>query len=216
MGLVKFADALQLQNKLVEKRRLGSISDVLLSLQHPPTYTLGKRQTSENIISSPETIESIGAEVCYTDRGGDVTFHGPHQAILYPIISLRDSRLGARRYVEGLEDTMIELAAHYGVEAKGRIPKETGVWVEDRKLGAVGVKISGGGISSHGLAFNIDPDLSYFSHIIPCGIPNKLVTSLQRESSLELPDEGIITHKLIECFVKVFAFEDITWKEIDL
>lgn len=213
MGLVKYADALELQNKLIEHRRQSIIPDTLISLQHPPTFTLGKRRTIQNIISSPETLQSIGAEVHYSERGGDVTFHGPHQAVLYPIVSLRESKLGARRYVEGLEDTMIKLAALYGVEAKGRIAKETGVWVENRKIGAIGVRISGGGITSHGLAFNINPDLSFYSHIIPCGISDKPVSSLYRESPLELPDEDTITQQLIKSFVEIFAYEEVTWKE---
>ncbi|MCO5607669.1 hypothetical protein L7F22_061867 [Adiantum nelumboides] len=213
MGMVKYLDALELQNKLVEHRRQGNIPDILLSLQHPPTFTLGKRRTVHNIISPPEVLQSIGAEVHFTERGGDVTFHGPHQAILYPIISLRESKLGARRYVEGLEDTMIKMAALFKVEAKGRMAKETGVWVENRKIGAIGVKISSGGISSHGLAFNINPDLNFFSHIIPCGIPNKQVTSLCKESPLQLPDEDTITQQLIKSFVEVFSYEEVSWKD---
>ncbi|MCO5564987.1 hypothetical protein L7F22_018657 [Adiantum nelumboides] len=213
MGMVKYLDALELQNKLVEQRRQGNIPDILLSLQHPPTFTLGKRRTVHNIISSPEVLQSIGAEVHFTERGGDVTFHGPHQAILYPIISLRESKLGARRYVEGLEDTMIKMAALLKVEAKGRMAKETGVWVENRKLGAIGVKISSGGISSHGLAFNINPDLNFFSHIIPCGIPDKQVTSLCKESPLQLPDEDTITQQLIKSFVEVFSYDEVSWRD---
>eukprot|EP00249_Psilotum_nudum_P015349 c25281_g1_i1 orf=86-598(+) len=143
MGLTAFSEALHIQNRLIEQRRLGSIPDTLLSLQHPPTFTLGRRRTVHNLLASPATLQSIGAQVHYTERGGDVTFHGPHQAVLYPILCLRELKLGARRYVESLEDTMIQLAARYGVEAKGRIPGETGVWVENRKLGAIGVRISG-------------------------------------------------------------------------
>lgn len=213
MGLVKYIDALQLQSKLVEQRRQGSIPDTLLSLQHPPIFTLGKRRTVHNIISTPEVLQSVGAEVHYTERGGDVTFHGPRQAILYPIVSLRESKLGARRYVEGLEDTMIKLCALYKVEAKGRMVKETGVWVENRKIGAIGVRISSGGISSHGLAFNIDPDLSFYSHIIPCGIPDKQVSSLYKESPIQLPDEDTITQQLIKSFAEVFSYEEVIWKD---
>eukprot|EP00250_Pteridium_aquilinum_P004308 c14527_g1_i1 orf=242-922(+) len=214
MGLIKYGEALELQNKLVELRRQGSISDTLISLQHPPTFTLGKRRTVQNIISSPDVLQSIGAEVHFSERGGDVTFHGPHQAVLYPIVSLRESKLGARRYVEGLEDTMIKAAALYKVEAKGRMAKETGVWVENRKIGAIGVRISGGGIASHGLAFNINPDLSFYSHIIPCGIPDKQVSSLYKESPLELPNEDTITQQLINSFVEVFLYDDVVWKEM--
>lgn len=112
---------------------------------------------------------AIGAKLHYTQRGGDITYHGPHQAILYLIISLRDIGFGARKYVEKLELTMIELASMYGVKAQTGQRCETGVWVDNRKIGAIGVRISSG-ITSHGLAFNVDPDLSYFKHIVPCGI----------------------------------------------
>ncbi|KAK2973028.1 hypothetical protein RJ640_001551 [Escallonia rubra] len=111
----------------------------------------------------------MGAELHYTQRGGDITFHGPHQAILYPIISLRDIGHGARNYVEKLESSMIELASLYGVKARAGQAGETGVWVGERKIGAIGVPISSG-ITSHGLAFNIDPDLSYFKHVVPLQI----------------------------------------------
>ncbi|KAJ1402850.1 Octanoyltransferase, conserved site [Sesbania bispinosa] len=114
----------------------------------------------------------IGAELHYTQRGGDITFHGPHQAILYPIVSLREMGLGARRFVEKLELTMIDLAGLYGVKACPGQSGETGVWVGERKIGAIGVRISNG-ITSHGIAFNIDPDLTYFRHIVPCGITDK-------------------------------------------
>ncbi|KAI6685920.1 hypothetical protein NL676_031833 [Syzygium grande] len=133
----------------------------------------------------------MGAELYYTQRGGDITFHGPHQAILYPIISLRDIGLGARKYVEKLELTMIELASLYGARACPGQSGETGVWVGDRKIGAIGVSISNG-ITSHGLAFNINPDLNYFKHIVPCGIEDKEVTSLKRETDMVLPTEEVI------------------------
>lgn len=141
-----------------------------------------------------------------------MTFHGPHQAILYPIISLRESGLGARRYVENLEDTMIKLAAVYGIQAQRGVKGETGVWVSNRKIGAIGVRISSG-ITSHGLAFNIDPDLTFFSHIVPCGIPDKEVTSLRKESQMTLPEENVIIDSLVDCFIDVFGIQDVTYKE---
>ncbi|URE31201.1 hypothetical protein MUK42_25526 [Musa troglodytarum] len=143
----------------------------------------------------------MGAELHYTERGGDITFHGPRQAILYPIVSLRDIGFGARNYVEGLESVMIEVASFYGVNAHAGKTGETGVWVGDRKIGAIGVRISSG-ITSHGLAFNIDPDLSYFKHIVPCGIPDKGVTSLKTETQKELPPDEVIHEQLIHCFAK--------------
>lgn len=212
MGIVKYLNALKLQEELVKKRQMGIIPDALLCLQHPPTYTLGKRRTDHNLLVSQTDLENMGAELHYTERGGDVTFHGPHQAILYPIISLRESGLGARRYVENLEDTMIKLASVYGIQAQRGMKGETGVWVSNRKIGAIGVRISSG-ITSHGLAFNIDPDLTFFSHIVPCGIPDKEVTSLRKESQMTLPEENVITDSLVDCFIDVFGIQDVTYKE---
>lgn len=212
LGIVNYLDALKLQEKLILDRKSHRICDTLLSLQHPPTYTVGKRRTDHNLLIPQPDLERIGAELHYTQRGGDITFHGPHQAILYPIISLRDIGLGARSYVEKLELTMIELAALYGVKACPGRKCETGVWVEERKIGAIGVRISGG-ITSHGLAFNIDPDLTYFRHIVPCGIKDKDVTSLRRETDSVLPAEAIIQEQLVSCFAKNFGYSSLIWKE---
>ncbi|KAF6161482.1 hypothetical protein GIB67_009361 [Kingdonia uniflora] len=205
MGIVSYMDGLKFQEKLLSDRKFGKIPDTLLSLQHPPTYTLGKRRTDHNLLIPKADLHKMGAELHYTQRGGDITFHGPHQAILYPIISLRDSGLGVRKYVENLELVMIELASLYGVSARVGGKCETGVWVGDKKIGAIGVRISSG-ITSHGIAFNIDPDLNYFDHIVPCGIAGKGVTSLRRETEMILPSEEIIHEELVSCFAKVFGF----------
>lgn len=213
---MRYKEALTLQKKLVELRRVGDICDTLLSLQHPPTFTVGKRQTLHNLLSSPGTLETLGAEIHSTERGGDITFHGPRQAVLYPIISLREMKLGVRRYVEGLEDTMIKVSSLYGVSARGRMEKETGVWVEDRKIGAIGVRVSSGSITSHGLAYNIDPDLSYYKHIVPCGIPDKEVTSLSKEILPDVVEEELVTEQLIQSFVEQFGFESCKGSIIDV
>lgn len=205
MGIVSYREALHLQEKLVSARKASEIPDTLLSLQHPPTYTLGKRRTDHNLLIPESDLEKLGAELHYTERGGDITFHGPNQAILYPIISLRDIGIGARKYVEKLEQTMIEMAGLYGVRARAGEKGETGVWVGDRKIGAIGVRISSG-ITSHGLAFNVDPDLSYFKHIVPCGIADKDVTSLRRETVEVLPSQEVVEEQLISCFVKLFGY----------
>ncbi|XP_054777449.1 octanoyltransferase LIP2, mitochondrial isoform X1 [Prosopis cineraria] len=212
LGIVNYSDALKLQEKLALDRKSHRICDTLLSLQHPPTYTVGKRRTDHNLLIPQSELEQIGAELHYTQRGGDITFHGPRQAILYPVMSLRELRLGARSYVEKLELTMIELAALYGVKARPGQAGETGVWVEERKIGAIGVRISSG-ITSHGLAFNIDPDLTYFKHIVPCGIIDKEVTSLRRETGLVLPAEEIIQEQLVSCFARNFGYSSLVWKE---
>lgn len=212
MGTVNYLEALKLQEKLAADRKALKITDTLLSLQHPPTYTVGKRETVHNLLIPDSELKSMGAELHYTQRGGDITFHGPQQAILYPIVSLRDIGLGARMYVEKLELTMIELASMYGVKAQAGQKCETGVWVEDRKIGAIGVRISSG-ITSHGLAFNMHPDLNYFKHIVPCGIVNKGVTSLKNETDVELPAEDVIQEQLIACFVRIFGYNDVVLKD---
>lgn len=212
MGVVKYSEGLKLQEKLVSDRKAGKIIDTLLSLQHPHTYTLGKRRTDHNLLVSESELKSMGAELHYAQRGGDITYHGPRQAILYPIINLRDVGFGARKYVEKLEQTMIELASLYGVKARAGESGETGVWVGESKIGAIGVRISSG-ITSHGLAFNIDPDLNYFKNIVPCGIADKEVTSLKNEVSIDLPKEEFIQEHLVSCFAKLFNYKDVIWKD---
>ncbi|CAN6883430.1 hypothetical protein Bca4012_069721 [Brassica carinata] len=212
LGTVNYLKSLKLQDKLVSERKANRIPDTLLSLQHPPTYTLGKRRTDHNLLIPEAELKSIGAELHYTQRGGDITFHGPHQAILYPILSLRSIGFGARSYVEALERSMIEFSSLYGVKARAGNKCETGVWVGDRKIGAIGVRISSG-ITCHGLAFNIDPDMKYFEHIVPCGIADKEVTSLRRETDAQLPSEEVIHEQLVTCLAKVFSYDDVVVKE---
>lgn len=212
MGIVNYLDALKLQEKLCSDRKTNKIPDTIVSLQHPPTYTLGKRRTYNNLLMPEADLKSIGAELHYSERGGDITFHGPRQAVIYPIISLRDIGFGARKYVETLELVMIELASLYGVIARPGIKGETGVWVGDKKIGAIGVRISSG-ITSHGLAFNIDPDLNFFKYIVPCGIVDKGVTSLRKETRLELPTDEVIQEQLIQCLARLLNYGCIQWRQ---
>ena len=181
-------------------------------------YTVGKRNTEHNILADPARLAELGVEIHRTRRGGDVTYHGPGQTVLYPVVHLRESRLGARAYVEGLEDVMIAAAASFGVRAFGRVPQMTGVWVGDKKLGAVGVRVSGG-VSTHGAAFNRDPDLRMFDDIVPCGLEGRAVTSLALE--LRERDEGdggekhtravrgVVEARLVEAFAEAFGYDDV-------
>ena len=216
LGVVRYGDALRLQERLVADRKAGRVGDLVLSLQHPPTYTLGKRRdkAERNLLATEAELNALGAELHRTERGGDVTFHGPRQAVLYPILSLRALGLGARSYVEGLEATMIQAAALHAVTARRGDPGETGVWVGDRKIGAIGVRISSG-FTWHGLAFNIDPDLGYFEHIVPCGIAGKGVTSLRREvpDEVELPTDEAIHDQLVRCLGRTLGFTDVEFKD---
>jgi lipoyl(octanoyl) transferase len=160
--------------------RAGGGSDYLFLLEHPPVITLGRNAATRNIVAAPAWLERMGFEIHETDRGGDVTYHGPGQLVGYPVLDLSD-RPDVRRYVGALEQAMIDVCADHGVEA-GRHPEHRGCWVGRKKIGAVGVHLSRW-ITSHGLAFNARPDLAHFQAIVPCGIadPRLGVTSLAAE-----------------------------------
>jgi lipoyl(octanoyl) transferase len=178
IGLVPYGDALELQRHLVEERRAGRVPDLLLLLQHPHVLTTGvKRGASHaNILATPDALRARGVEVFETGRGGDVTYHGPGQVVGYPIMDLRPDRCDVHRYVRDLEDVMIRVCDEYEITAT-RVPGLTGAWVGPEKIGAIGVRISRW-ITSHGFAFNVTTDLEYFRLIVPCGIPDRGVTSL--------------------------------------
>lgn len=175
-----YGEALQLQERLVDKRRAGEIPDQLLLLQHPPVITLGVRARSArtNVLATPEALASAGVELFETGRGGDVTYHGPGQLVGYPIVDLKPDRCDVHRYVRDIEEVMIRTAAAFGVTA-GRVSGLTGIWVGGEKLGAIGVRIAKW-ITSHGFAFNVTTDLARFGLIVPCGIADKGVTSLEK------------------------------------
>jgi len=186
LGMVTYADGLALQQTLVEDRRADRIPDTLVLLQHPHVLTLGvKRDAARaHVVASPDVLQARGVEVYEAGRGGDITYHGPGQLVAYPILDLRPDRQDVHRYVRDLEDVMIRLSAGYGLTA-GRIAGLSGTWIGDRKIGAVGIRISRW-ITSHGIAFNVTTDLSYFDLIVPCGIADKSVTSLARELGREV------------------------------
>jgi lipoyl(octanoyl) transferase len=177
---VPYAEALALQQRLVEERRAGAIPDQLLLLQHPPVITLGvkTRNSRANVVATPQALEAAGVEVHETGRGGDVTYHGPGQLVGYPIVNLKPDRCDVHRYVRDIEEVMIRMAASFGVTA-ARVNGLTGIWVGDAKLGAIGVRIARW-ITSHGFAFNVTTDLAHFGLIVPCGIADRGVTSLER------------------------------------
>jgi lipoyl(octanoyl) transferase len=180
LGLVPYADGLELQKRLVEERKHDSIPDQLLLLEHPPVITLGVKVRGDrsHVLATPAALESAGVELFESGRGGDVTFHGPGQLVGYPVLDLRPDRCDVHRYVRDLERVMIDAAAEFGVAA-GRVAGLTGAWVGQDKLAAIGVRISRW-ITSHGFAFNVSPDLSHFGLIVPCGIVDRGVTSLER------------------------------------
>lgn len=187
LGLVRYAEALELQARLVDERKAGRIPDQLLLLEHAPVITLGvkTRKDRSNVLASPEALAAAGVELFESGRGGDVTYHGPGQLVGYPILDLRPDRCDVHRYVRDLEEALILTAAAFGVTS-GRLKGLTGTWVGNEKLAAIGVRISRW-VTSHGFALNVTTNLSHFNLIVPCGIPNKGVTSLSRLITTPVP-----------------------------
>jgi lipoyl(octanoyl) transferase len=184
LGTIDYDAGLALQRELVEQRRSGRIGDTLLLLEHPPVITLGVRAkgTSANIVASPLQLEAAGVVVRETGRGGDVTYHGPGQLVGYPIFDLKPDRCDVHQYVRDLEGALIASLAEFGIRGE-RIGGLTGVWVgtsgREEKVAAIGVRISRW-ITSHGFALNVSADLEHFRLIVPCGIANRGVTSMER------------------------------------
>ena len=189
LGTVPYRPAWELQDELADQRRRRRIGDRLLLLEHFPVYTIGRGGDEANLLAGPERLRELGAEFVRIDRGGDITFHGPGQLVAYPIVELRDP-LDLRRYVRSLEAAIIETAAAFGVTA-GRVEGLTGVWVaEQRKLAAIGVRVRRG-VTTHGLALNVNTTLAWFDEMIPCGIRDKEVTSLARELDRPVPMDAV-------------------------
>jgi lipoyl(octanoyl) transferase len=177
LGLLEYEDGLRAQRLLVEARAAGTLPDTLLLLEHPRVVTLGRGAEAANVLWSRQMLQDRGFEVFETDRGGDVTYHGPGQLVGYPILDLKPDRKDVRKYVASLEEVMIRTAADFGIES-GRVAGRIGTWTKAGKLGAIGVHISRW-VTSHGFALNVSTDLRDFQAIVPCGISDAGVTSLQ-------------------------------------
>jgi len=203
LGLVGYDEALALQRELVEERRAGRIPDLLLLLEHPPVITLGARAESSraHVVATGERLAELGIAIHETGRGGDVTYHGPGQIVGYPILDLRPDRCDVHRYVRDVEEVMIRTCAGYGVSS-GRVAGLTGAWVGTEKIGAIGIRISRW-ITSHGFAFNVRTDLDQFKLIVPCGIPDRGVTSLERAAGRSVP-MGEVEDAIVRHFAEVF------------
>ena len=189
LGTVSYRPTWELQDELAAQRRERRIGDRLLLLEHFPVYTIGRGGNEANMLATPERRRQIGAELIRIDRGGDITFHGPGQLVAYPIVELKDP-LDLRRYVRVLEEAIIDAAAAFGV-ASARLDGSPGIWVDgERKLAAIGVRVRRG-VTTHGLALNVNTDLRWFDEMIPCGIPDKTVTSLARELGHPAPMDEV-------------------------
>jgi len=183
LGLIDYKEAWDLQKSVHQLKTENKIDDVLFLLEHPHTYTLGKTADKENLVGGDEYLTENNISVYDIDRGGDITYHGPGQIVGYPIISLTNWNQDTHKYLRAIEEVIIKVCDEYGLDAS-RVEKYTGVWIADRKICAIGIKVSRW-ITMHGFAFNVNTDLKLFKGIIPCGISDKDVTSLNRELKKE-------------------------------
>lgn len=193
LGLISWSDAYALQQRVVAARKAGEIDDVFLLCEHSHVITLGRNANRANLLASEHVLRQKGVELQSTNRGGDITYHGPGQIVGYPIVNLSGIKRDVAWYVRALEEAMIRATADFGVNAF-RVPGKTGIWVKagtsEEKLAAIGVHISRW-VTSHGFAFNVSTDLRYFDLIIPCGISDRKATSLEKLLSRRVPLEEV-------------------------
>jgi lipoyl(octanoyl) transferase len=206
LGVIDYQEAWQLQRRLADALRRGDSPPTLVLLQHPPTYTLGAQGKNENVLVDEAGLTRIGASLYRVDRGGDVTFHGPGQLVGYPILDLRRWGHGPVSYVRAVEAILIEALAGLGIAAR-RVQGRVGVWVGDDKIAAIGLRVSRG-VTTHGFALNVSTDLSYFQHIVPCGLVGVRVTSVERILGRAVPLSEV-ADRVVECFGRRFALEMI-------
>ncbi|HYH53636.1 MAG TPA: lipoyl(octanoyl) transferase LipB [Solirubrobacterales bacterium] len=205
-GTVPYREALELQQRLAARRQRGEIGDVLLLLEHPPVYTRGRRSRPEELPMGAAWYEAQGIEVLDTDRGGLVTYHGPGQLVAYPIVHLGAYGDDVHEFVRGLERVSIETLSEHGVRAEP-IEGLTGIWVGKRKIGSIGLHVSRG-VTTHGLAINVNNDLQPFEWVVPCGIEGVAMTSLTRELGAE-QDLGAFADTLVANYARVFEREPV-------
>ncbi|MCF8242346.1 MAG: lipoyl(octanoyl) transferase LipB [Melioribacteraceae bacterium] len=205
LGLIDYKEAWDLQKSIFDLRVKNEIKDKLFLLEHPHTYTFGKTADKNNLVGNEDYLRQNKISVYDIDRGGDITYHGPGQIVGYPIIDLKEWKQDTHLYLRSLEEVIIRTCADYGLEC-GRVPEFTGVWIENRKICAIGIKVSRW-VTMHGFAFNVNTNLDLFNGIIPCGIKDKEVTSLSKELGSDVPVEEVKS-KIIEHFKQVFNYTD--------
>jgi lipoate-protein ligase B len=210
LGRMRYAAALALQQDLIETRKRGEGVDTLLFVEHPHVVTMGRNGSEANILASPDILARTGIDYFETNRGGDVTYHGPGQLVGYPILDLREWRRDVHAYFRGVEQSLMDALAAFGICAE-RIPERgyEGVWVKGEKIAAIGIHISRW-ITSHGFALNVDTDLSYFKYIVPCGL-TRPVTSLRRLGCIASRAE--VLSAVAASFANVFQYELVTAQE---
>lgn len=205
LGRVPYQDGLAMQEEMVARRRAGEIPDQLILLEHPHVVTLGTSSREEHVLLSPDEMEARGIELFQVGRGGDVTYHGPGQLVGYPILGLAPDRKDLHRYLRDMEEVLLRTLAEFGIAA-GRQEGLTGVWTPQGKIAAIGVRVSSGWITSHGFALNVDPALSYFSAIVPCGLRDRSVTSMSSILGRALSLQEV-SPAVTRCFGSVFNRE---------
>lgn len=204
LGRIRYSEALDLQRELVTARQQGCGNDTLLLLEHPHVVTMGRNGKSQHVLASAEILARTGIEYYETDRGGDVTYHGPGQLVGYPILDLREWRRDVHAYFSGVEQALIDALAIFGIEARrGGERGYEGVWVGAAKIAAIGIHISRW-VTSHGFALNIDTDLSYFRYIVPCGL-TKPVCSLRTLGCAASREE--VMDAVAASFARIFGYE---------
>jgi lipoyl(octanoyl) transferase len=204
LKLMRYSDAFEIQQRLVEQRKQGQGVDTLLFVEHPHVVTIGRNANPQHVLASEEILSRTGIDLFETDRGGDVTYHGPGQIVGYPILDLREWRRDVRAYFRGVERSLIDALAVFGITGE-RVPEAgyEGVWVDGAKVAAIGIHISRW-ITSHGFALNVDTDLSYFKYIVPCGLTKPVCSlrSLGCEASREEVQRAIAAS-----FANVFDYQ---------
>ncbi len=199
---IEYKEAFDLQRKLVEKRMEGKIPDVFILLEHYPVFTVSRDETRNNILVSEEVLKKKGVDVCRTDRGGDVTYHGPGQIVGYNIMDLGCRGKDLHVYIRSIEQLIIDTLSDYDISA-GRDTKHPGVWVDNNKIAAIGIAIKSGWISMHGFSLNVNPDMECYSMIVPCGIADKGVTCMKEVCGSDIMIEEL-HQKLIEHYCRIF------------
>jgi lipoyl(octanoyl) transferase len=210
LGFIDYKEAWDLQQEIHSKRVTDEVEDILFLLEHPNTYTLGKTAHKENLVGSEDYLTQNKISVYDIDRGGDITYHGPGQIVGYPIIDLNNWFKDTHKYLRALEEVIIKTCSDYGLEC-GRNEKHTGVWIGDRKIAAIGIKVSRW-VTMHGFAFNVNTDLNLFNGIIPCGIQDKSVTSLSKELNIaiSIPE---VKERILNHFSHVFNYNKVIIKQ---
>jgi len=212
LGLIDYKDAWDLQKSVHQLRVEKKIEDVLFLLEHPNTYTFGKTADKKNLLGDQKYLDKNKISVYEIDRGGDITYHGPGQVVGYPIIDLNDWKKDTHKYLRSIEEVIIGFLTEYNLTGT-RVDKYTGVWLDNRKICAIGIKVSRW-ITMHGFAFNINTDLKLFNGIIPCGITDKDVTSLKRELDKEI-QLSEVKEKIVRHFKTEFNYDRIEIKSIN-